>query len=76
MVRPEEQTMIEVLLRYIRNLPAKKLELTLQTLALDAEYYRSARLKGTRFEGRFGADEKAALAKVELPKKKARRRTE
>ena len=73
MATPEEETMIGVLLEYIRNVPAKKFDLTLQTLALDAEHYRSARLKGSRFEGRYGVDDDAELAKLKAPSKKRKR---
>ena len=43
---------------------------TPMTLALDAEYYKSARLKGTRYEGRYGIDDDAVLAKLKPRGKK------
>ena len=75
MATPEEETMIGVLLEYVRNVPTKKFDLTLQTLALDAKYYRSARLKGSRFEGRFDVDDDAMLAKLKAPVNKRKRPT-
>jgi hypothetical protein len=47
---PSERELVALLFSYVRKLPARKLQLTLETLALDLRHYRSSRFNADRFQ--------------------------